>query len=82
MLKQAIDNAENALKRAREYMEIDPAKLAAQAIIADINDRGGLKHEMRRVAEENPDAYKDIELTWEQIIAKCIENKKCDRCGK
>lgn len=63
-----MDDAKHAVKRAKEYYKFQPHQLAAQAILADISDRGGVKHAFAGVDES---VMNDILKTWSAIIEEC-----------
>jgi len=61
--------AQIAIKQARHYCrgeELTAIELAVEAIIADLNDRRGLKQEWRQI---EPDIQEEIAETWRLILS-------------
>lgn len=68
-----MSTAERSVEKARQHMKIDPALLAAHAIMADCLDRGGVKQALLSC---EPDVYKGILHTWENIINLCLKENR------
>jgi hypothetical protein len=66
--KQIKFNARTAIKSAIRYP--DRARLAAQAIVSDLCDRGGIKHAWNDIDKE---IQQEIVDTWHEIISTVFD---------
>ena len=65
-------NAIRAIARAKDTMPFPADRLIARAIIADISDRGGWKHELRKTPQDVIEGQ--IIPTWEAIVRQVLRD--------
>lgn len=66
-----FNHAKHTLEHIKKYHpELSGVKLAVAAIESDICDRGGLKHEWRKIEDHIID---EIKAVWEEIIADAMK---------